>query len=112
MNKDYCKHMVPLMKNDTCHICSLEAERDQLKKELEEAKQSIVEEARQADEWHELYLEALKETEKSEVIIRAVRGIAHQPIGVFGEEFGWEFHYKSLKNRLKKVVGQEGEGNQ
>lgn len=53
-----------------------------------------------------------KELEKAEVIIRAVRGIANQPIGVFGEDFGWEFHYNSLKNGLKKVVGQEGEGNQ
>lgn len=38
MNIDYCKHMVPIMKNDTCHICSLEAERDRLRKELEEAR--------------------------------------------------------------------------
>lgn len=36
MSTDYCKHMVPIMKNDTCHICSLEAERDRLRKELEE----------------------------------------------------------------------------
>lgn len=53
-----------------------------------------------------------KELEEAQVILRAVRGIAYQPIGVFGEDFGWEFHYNSLKNGLKKVVGQEGEGNQ
>ncbi|CAJ0571035.1 unnamed protein product, partial [Mesorhabditis spiculigera] len=52
----------------------LEAERDLLRKEIEEVRQSSTEEAVQADAWHELYLGAQKELEEARKILRCPQG--------------------------------------
>lgn len=118
MSTDYCKHMVPIMKNDTCHICSLEAERDLLRKEIEEVRQSSTEEAVQADAWHELYLGAQKELEEARKILRWYGDNRNyvQALGLGGDPTGGYFCSPMVLTdrgeRARAYLGQEGEGEQ
>ncbi|GGH46131.1 hypothetical protein GCM10008014_08590 [Paenibacillus silvae] len=88
MSTDYCKHMVPIMKNDTCHICSLEAERDRLRKELEKEQRS--------KNVMSNYLNELMHNTANTVIASQIYNVLREAVG--REEFD--------------PVGQEGEGKQ
>ncbi|MDK8188813.1 hypothetical protein QP794_01785 [Paenibacillus sp. UMB7766-LJ446] len=119
MRTDYCKHMVPLMKNDTCYICSLEAERDEAKKDVSHYASIGAEFAEENDRLR-------KELEEARKI-----KFPRQSDG----EGGWVIDYKFLERlgvtmlresdhtidtedielvllTLEIAVGQEGEGNQ
>lgn len=118
--RDTAKNLMEHAKSEYLGQCKAIGE---LRKELEEAVQAMSEPHKrlwfkltnERNQYESLLTENLrlsKKLAKAEEVLNIVRNLANQPIGVFGEGFGWDFHYKNLKKDLQKVVGQEGEGNQ
>jgi len=98
--------------NHTCPVCEnvdLERENEGLRKEHEEARKSITEEAKQADAWHELYLKSERSKNvmanyMNELMLSTSNMvIASQIVSVLREAVGRE---------ESDPVGHEGEGEQ
>ncbi|PZT52000.1 hypothetical protein [Paenibacillus silvae] len=64
MTHEEFEHWVWCGEHNDDNVVDLHKEALRLCKELEEAKQSVVEEAKQADMWHELYLRALNDQDQ------------------------------------------------
>lgn len=70
--------------------------------------QSLIAYVRHYKQQAELYQEASEAHRKlAEERGKALEYIGHGPIGVFGEEFGWDFHYQKLRSYARKTLLKE-----
>ncbi|KAA8750046.1 hypothetical protein [Paenibacillus sp. UASWS1643] len=84
-------------------------ELERLRKELEEVRQSITEEAKQADSWHELYLESERAKNVMSIYLNE---LMHNTSNMVIASQIYNVLREAVEREEIDPVGQEGEGNQ